>query len=160
MDKSFKTQSFNFIDFTEMDEAMSLQVWKCRNLPEIRKWMVTDSEIPLERHSSFVQSLNAIDNRLYYSILSGGVFVGSINLTFISEHEAERGIYLHPEYIGKGLAKLICKEFYQYFRDNRQLTVITTKVKVDNQPSLMLERSLGAVQEREDGDYVYFSLKL
>lgn len=158
--KSFNTDSFLFIDYTEMDEAMSRRVWECRNLPEIRKWMVNDSVIPASGHSAFVKSLDNSDKKRYFCILSGETFIGSINLTFTSGQEAERGLYLHPDFIGKGYAKRICREFYRYFRDNNGLTAITTKVKRTNVPSLMLERSLGALLEGEDAEFAYFTLRL
>lgn len=71
--KSFSTDKFTYINYTDMDEAMSRQVWECRNLPEIRKYMVNQETIPFESHRKFVNNLESSDNTLYYNVLSGGI---------------------------------------------------------------------------------------
>lgn len=158
--KSFTTDKFTYIDYTEMDDAMSRKVWECRNLPEIRKYMVNQIIIPFESHCIFVKKLRHNDNVLYYNVLSGGVIVGSINLHFNESDSAERGIYLDPSYQGKGLSKQICKDFYKHFRDNHGLRFITTKVLKDNVSSNALERSLGAEQVSEDDRFFYYKCDL
>lgn len=158
--KSFRTPSFDIISFTDMDSTISRKVWECRNLPEIRKWMTNDKPISYESHQNFVHQLNSVDNRLYFCVLQGGVLLGSINFHFENTIVAERGIYLNPEYIGKGLAKKICKELYSYFRDKKGLRQIKTKVKKENVSSNALEASLGAELIDEDDDYFYYVLDL
>lgn len=157
---SFSTENFTFLDFKEMDENMSLKVWECRNRPEIRKYMVNQDIIPFESHCKFVNNLQYVDNTLYYIVLSGTVFVGSINLHFGNSSTAERGIYLNPVYQGKGLSKQICKDFYKYFRDYQGLRFITTKVLKDNVSSNALERSIGAKLMKEDDKFFYYTCDL
>lgn len=159
--KSFCTDSFQFVDYTEMDESMSRRVLECRNLPEIRRWMVNDKVISYDDHKQFVMKLHHLDNTLYYSVLSGGgVFIASINLQFDNQTTAERGIYLHPDFWGHGLSKKICKELYTHFRDNKGLKTVKTKVKKNNVSSNALERSLGAAKIHDDDEYNYYSLDL
>lgn len=159
--RSFTTDIFKYIDYTEMDEDMSRLVWECRNLPEIRKYMVNQDIIPFDSHCKFVNNLQCKDNILYYSVLNrGGVFVGSINLHFDDAQSAERGIYLNPAHQGQGLSKQICKDCYKYFRDNHGLRFITTKVLKENISSNALERSLGAVKVAEDERFFYYRCDL
>lgn len=153
---SFKTENFTFIDFTEMDESMSRQVWECRNLPEIRKWMVNPECIQYEDHLRFVDGLKSKCNVKYYAVLQNGEFIGSVNIHIENDGSAERGIYIHPEYWGKGMAKKICRDFYSCLRRNVGINAITTKVLRENVGSNALERSLGASKISEDGRLCYY----
>lgn len=158
--KSFSTDRFTYIDYTEMDDVLSRQIWECRNLPEIRKYMVNQDIIPFDSHCKFVKSLQNNHNTLYYSVLSRGGFVGSLNLHFDDAESAERGIFLNPLYQGKGFSKQICKDFYKYFRDNHGLRFIITKVLKENLRSNALEHSLGAVRIAEDDVFFYYQCDL
>lgn len=158
--KSFRTENFEVIDFTDMNASLSKEVWECRNLPEIRKWMTNDQPISFESHQNFIRQLCNLDNASYYSVLLNGAFIGSINFHFEEGYVAERGIYLNPDFIGKGLAKKLCHEIYAYFRDKRGIRHVKTKVKKENINSNALEASLGAVISSEDDDYNYYLLDL
>lgn len=154
--KSFTTDSFEFIDFTEMDDTLIRQVWECRNLPEVRKWMVNPEYIPYESHLQFIRSLNSKGDTKYYAANLNGDLIGSVNVHIGNDGSAERGIYIHPEYWGKGLAKKICREFYSYLRSNMGINAITTKVLKENIGSNSLERSLGASKISEDESLNYY----
>lgn len=157
---SFKTENFTFIDFTEMDEAMSRKVWECRNLSEIRKWMVNSEFIPYDSHAGFVESLKHKTDALYFSVLHDGKFIGSVNIHMNLSGEAERGIYIHPDYWGKKYAKKMCSEFYSYVRKKFGITHITTKVLKENIGSNSLESSLNAMVVGEDERFYYYSCEL
>lgn len=157
---SFKTENFTFIDFTEMDEGMSKQVWECRNLPSIRKWMVSPEFIPYDSHVEFIESLKHKADALYFSILHEREFIGSLNIHMRIDGEAERGIYIHPNFWGKKLAKRICSEFYTYIRDNLGIKHITTKVLKGNLSSNSLESSLRANRIGEDDRFYYYRCEL
>lgn len=156
---SFKTENFTFIDFTEMDEGMSKQVWECRNLPEVRKWMVNKEPIPYDSHLMFVESLDKNPKALYFCVLYDESFIGSVNIHKEDNGSAERGIYIHPNYWGKKFARRICGEFYPYIIKELGISEITTKVLKDNLGSNSLENSLGASQAGEDDEFFYYSYK-
>lgn len=157
---SFNTENFSFLDFTEMDEDMSRQVWECRNLPEIRKWMVNTDTISFSDHCRFIDNLRQVDKKQYYCIIYNGIFAGSINIQYETPECAERGIYLHPDFFGQNLAVKVCNEFYKYLRKNTDLKYITTKVLRSNPSSNKLESSLHAMKTSEDCNYNYYRLKL
>lgn len=91
----------------------------------------------------------------------GGGFIGSINIHFEEDsNSAERGLYIHPDYWGKGLAKKICKEAYRYLRDNIGLKHITTKVLKENINSNSLENALGAKLVNKDDIFNYYDCQL
>lgn len=153
---SFSTESFSFIDFKDMDESISKQVWECRNLPEVRKWMVNKAPIPYDSHLRFVESLHQNPKALYFCVLHDGVFIGSVNIHTGVNGSAERGIYIHPDYWGNKFAKRICNEFYPYIIKNLGIKEVTTKVLKQNIGSNALEHSLDAVKVDEDDEFFYY----
>lgn len=157
---SFRTDNFTFIDFKEMDGDMSKQVWECRNLPEIRKWMVNPDLIPYDCHTEFVESLKHKTDTLYFSVLHEGDFIGSVNIHMSGDGEAERGIYIHSNHWGNKFAKKICSEFYSYVGKNFGITHITTKVLKENIGSNSLEGSLNAKRIGEDERFYYYRCDL
>ena len=158
--KSFRTLNFSFIDFTEMDENLSREVWKCRNMTEIRKFMTDSNPICYESHNYFVKSLDSQDKVCYYCVLMNEQFIGSVNIHFINSQTVERGIYIHPMFWGKGLSKLISSEFYSYLYFHKGIKTIVTKVMKNNKASNSLQYSLGGKLLKEDDIYYYYELKL
>lgn len=156
----FNTESFEFIDFVDMTLEMSTKIWECRNLPQIRQWMVTQDPIPYQNHAKFILNLSKDRKRKYYSVLENGDFVGSVNIQYLNSETAERGIYIAPDYWGKKYAKRICKEFYIFIRDNLKIKIITTKVFKANIASNSLEISLGARKIAEDTEFNYYQCNL
>lgn len=157
---SFKTDNFTFLDYTEMDDVMSRLVWECRNLPEIRKWMVNSDSISFMEHSRFIERLKLTGNSQYYCIIYNKSFIGSINIQYESQESAERGIYLHPDFFGRNLALKVCNEFYAYLRDYTTIRYITTKVLQNNFSSNRLEESLHANKIDEDGKFNYYRIDI
>lgn len=159
---SFTTESFVFIDFTEMDEETSRQVFECRNLPEIREFMDNSNPLVWENHVDFINKLAQNCKKAYFAIYakSTNKFIGSVNLHFEGSDSATRGIYLHPDCQGKGLSKKISREFYKYCRDIMGLHYINTKVFRNNEASNALQCTLGASRIGEDNAYFYYILDL
>lgn len=157
---SFNTANFTFVDFTEMNESQSLQVLECRNDPVIRMWMVNTDIISADNHSKFVKLLSNNKSKLYFSVLSRGQFIGSINIHIEDKDKAERGIYIHPRFWGKKFALNMCKEFYKYIHDNFGINIILTKVKKENVGSNALESALGAKILHDDASFFYYSCDL
>ncbi len=158
--RSFSTKHFEFVDFIELTPEQSEQVLQCRNLPEIRVCMVNTGIIDRHIHQEFVRNLRNNSKALYYSIYFNNNFVGAIYLQIEHLTTAERGIYLHPSFWGRGLSKKITTEFYKYISENFGIETIKTKVKKNNKSSNALENSLGALKEYEDDKYIYYSLDL
>lgn len=139
-----------------MTDELSKEVWKCRNLPEIRRYMMNTEPISYDSHKKFIERLKEDSNSRYFVVLRKGRFVGSVNLHFKNPKTAERGIYIVPDFQGMGIAKRICIEFYQYVERNSNIRSIYTTVLKDNQPSNALESSLGAIRTAEDDQLVHY----
>lgn len=158
--KSFITNNFQFVDYTEMDEVLCRKVWECRNLPEIRSNMSNPDPISLADHLMFIRNLMTACNKYYYSVLWKGSFIGSVNIHFLDDETVERGIYLDPQFWGKGLSKLISKEFYEYLHNQRSVNKVRTRVFKSNGPSNALQLSIGAKNVSSDDEYNYYELDL
>lgn len=159
---SLKTYNYCFKDYRELTEEESLLVWELRNRPDIRKWMTNSDPIELADHNRFIKSLFSRPDIRYYLVKNNeGLFIGSVNISFISEHEVERGIYINPSYQGMGHAGRLLKEFYEAIHQKYSIKRIVTKVFLSNEPSNALERSLGAMPMNvESPDYNYYELNL
>ncbi len=158
--RSFSTQSFDFIDFADMNEKTSKIVWQCRNLPEIRRWMVNQDPILWLNHSRFLEHRKNDSSNVHFCIMQVSEFVGSINYQVIDENTVERGIYINPKFWGKNIALKVCREFYEVLNHNMNVKLVCTKVFKDNIASNKLEISLGAGKVREDEQFNYYSLSL
>lgn len=139
-----------------------MSIWEIRNHPEIRKCMTYPEPIELADHRHFVKSLSEREDVRYYLVKDeGGNIIGSVNISHITLDTVERGIYIIPEYQGKGHAKRLSVEFYDYIHREFSINTVITKVLKENKPSNALQNSLGA--EPTDGElagYNYYLLKL
>lgn len=158
--KSFNTENFNFVDYTEMDSTLNDFIWQTRNLPQIRVNMVNKEYISKENHAIFLKNLKNNKIHDYFCVIWKESCVGSVNVKYLNKHSIERGIFLHPNFIGKRLSKLIAKELYAYLRENKGVTSVKTRVLKGNLASNALELSLGASCDGSDESYNYYSLNL
>jgi N-acylneuraminate cytidylyltransferase len=169
-----QSEHYTFINYSILDENLLAATHAERNRPAVRCQMVNDQEIPFENHRRFAESMR---NRLdygYYAVVSGegrgtrdegpGTgnrgLIGVINAQMLDDGVAERGIFMAEKYQGKGLAKSIVTEFYDLLRRERNIHTIITKVKVDNEASNALERSLGATLTGKAQKLNVFELKI
>lgn len=118
--------------------------------------MLNNEPIYLHSHYKFIEKLKNDRKALYFAVLMSGVLVGSVNLHFIGPNTAERGIYIVPDFQGRGLAKKICIELYQHVKENLDIRYITTTVLKANQRSNALEHSLGAARTAEDDHLFHY----
>ena len=157
------TEHFDFVNYTLLSEEDSRAIWQARNHPEVSRWMENSEPIPWEEHLQYVKSLAMRDDRVYYAVFTksagGGKLIGSQCVNPIEKDgTGESGLYLLPEQQGKGLGKLMKKEFIDYIFNHNLLQQITEKVKHDNIRNQQLNLSLGFQRTGEDERYVYFSL--
>ncbi|WP_286426772.1 UDP-4-amino-4,6-dideoxy-N-acetyl-beta-L-altrosamine N-acetyltransferase [Myroides marinus] len=97
-----------FVNFTELTSVEKEIVLIWRNDISIRKWMYNSSEIKLEDHIRFIDSLGERKDRLYYLVKRNDVSIGVFSLLDYTGKEGEWGYYLAPEYHGSNLGV----EFY------------------------------------------------
>lgn len=89
----------------------------------------------------------------------GGKIIGSQSLNpLLNKFEGESGLYLFPQYQGRGWGKFMKQEFIAYIFNNDLLQQITEKVKHTNVRNQQLNLLLGFEQIGEYDKYVYYRL--
>lgn len=158
---SFSTSNFKFVDYIMLNEEESRILWNARNDDEIRKWMVNKDIITWDNHLQFMRSLPHKSDRKYYAVFNfDGDLVGSQSINPLDGNErGESGLYLLPSFQGKGLGKLMKKEFIKYLFTKELLQVVTEKVRHENKRNNQLNISLGFILQRRDSEYNYYELR-
>lgn len=160
---NFTTQHFHFVSYSLLTVQESYAVWEARNNPDVRRWMINTSPISWSDHQQFMKDLSSRSDRAYYAVFSDleGVLkiIGTQNLNPLNKNiEGESGLFIFPEYQGKGLGRLMKREFIDYLFKNNILQQITEKVKKDNLRNSQLNKSLGFQLTGEDESFYYFTL--
>ena len=90
------------LNFTTLDQTQKELVLTWRNHPDIRKWMIDDSLIPLKNHLHFIDLLHTKTDRCYFLVQKDSEYIGVIDLTAMDANCAELGIYANPDMRGVG----------------------------------------------------------
>lgn len=144
-----------------MPESDSEKIWKLRNHPFIATWMINDNEISFSEHKRFIKNLKQNPNKDYYLIKDfDDNIIGSVNITYTDFGISERGIFINPDNWGKGHAYKCLTEFYNHIKNNHEVKIIRTVVKIDNDASNSLEKKLGSELIGTDNVYNTYILQL
>lgn len=157
----FATEHFHFVNYTQVPESDHRQILEVRNHPDIACWMETTDTISWASHQNYVHSLAQRTDRVYFGVYEngGGKIIGSQSLNpLLKDIEGESGLYLFPQFQGRGWGKLMKQEFIAYIFNNDLLQHITEKVKHTNIRNQQLNLSLGFEPTGKDEKYVYFRL--
>lgn len=159
--KGFLSDTYKFINYCELSLHDCKEIWQLRNHPDVRKWMINDVPIPLENHLAFIERLKSDSAKDYFIIKdTDSNIIGSVNISYTESGISERGLFINPQYWGKGHAARSMKEFYGKMRDLANVTGIETVVKVDNAASNGLEQKLGAQLEKTCDGYNHYFLRI
>lgn len=90
------------LNFTTLDQTQQELFLTWRNHPDIRKWMIDDTVIPLEDHLRFIDLLGSKTDRCYFLVQQDAQYLGVVDLTNIQPESAELGIYANPTMRGVG----------------------------------------------------------
>jgi len=157
--KAFWLLALREVNYTELTNEESKQVWQTRNLPEIRQWMFNPKPILWEEHSLFVSSLAQRQDKLYLAFFDREQVVASYDLVDIHDGQAECGLYLHPYYEGKGIASMIEHRMETIAR-NKGIHKLISQVLPHNEVSLWFFTRNGYIETHRDSAKVYFEKKI
>lgn len=90
------------LNFTTLDQTQKELVLTWRNHPDIRKWMIDDTVIPLEDHLRFIDLLGSKTDRYYFLVQQDAQYLGVVDLTNIQPESADLGVYANPAMRGVG----------------------------------------------------------
>ena len=156
----FVVSDYNFRAYPELDEATSELMRIGRNRDDVRKQMVNTDEISVDSHNKFVKGLKSRRDKQYYAVYFGDAIIGSVTLERTGDDSMERGIWLFESHRGKGHAKRLLVNLYDYLSSKLSIKTIETKVRKENEASQALEKSLGAQEISEDTEFIHYILKL
>ena len=129
----------NFIDLSQEEKMMILE-W--RNRLDIQKMMYTQSDIPLEKHLEFIDSLRVITDKLYFLVKKDNINIGVIYFTQIKSNESlVMGIYANPNL--KGYGKVLLETIIYFSFEILKVVKIYSEVYFENEKAYLLYKSYG-----------------
>lgn len=153
--KAFWQLAWREVNYAGLTEDESRQVWQTRNFLEIRKWMFNPEPFSWEEHSRFVASLAQRQDKLYIAFFDDEQLVASYDLIDIHDTQAECGLYLHPDYEGKGIASMI-EERMEEIAKAKGIHVLTSQVLNNNTASLAFFTRNGFCAQAKDYSVTQF----
>ena len=157
--KVFWQLAWREVNYTDLTKEESLQVWQTRNLPEIRKWMFNHNPFSWEEHSRFVTSLAQQQEKLYMAFFDGKQLIASYDLIDIHEGQAEYGLFLHPDYEGRGIASMIEWRMEEIAREIG-IHILTSQVFNNNAVSLAFFTRNGFIKTNANEQVTYLEKKI
>ncbi|WP_276855607.1 bifunctional UDP-2,4-diacetamido-2,4,6-trideoxy-beta-L-altropyranose hydrolase/GNAT family N-acetyltransferase [Bacteroides fluxus] len=152
--KEFHKNNLCFIDYRALDEHQHSLIWHARNDDSIRFQMEHTELIPWKSHLAYVKSLSAQYRKIYWAVYKEDKLIGSVNIEYDSVSEVERGIFILPEFWGKGDAALIDKSLFETLQE-QGITSVAAKVLKNNSRSLHFHLKLGYKLVSDDEKYNY-----
>jgi UDP-4-amino-4,6-dideoxy-N-acetyl-beta-L-altrosamine N-acetyltransferase len=129
----------NFIDLNYEEKNMVLE-W--RNRLDIQKMMYSQSDIPLEKHLEFIDSLRVITDKLYFLVKKDNINIGVIYFTQIKSNESlVMGIYANPNL--KGYGKILLETIIYFSFEILKVVKIYSEVYFENEKAYLLYKSYG-----------------
>ena len=153
--KAFWQLAWREVNYTELTETESRQVWQTRNLPTIRQWMFNPNSFTWEEHSHYVASLAQRQDKLYMAFFDGEQLMASYDLIDIHDSQAECGLYLHPDYDGKGIASMVDERMEEIARE-KGIQTLTSQVLNTNTTSLAFFTRKGFRAQAKDENVTLF----
>lgn len=156
----FRSLELEAINYTELTEAQSREVWALRNLEEIRKWMTNPDPFSFESHSRFIESLKTRKDKEYYAFYKDGSLVGSFDIVGIAENDsAETGLFVNPDTQGQGIGRqMFCR--MESRAHTLGLRTLKAEVLKGNERSLKLHLSMGYKAASERDGMIYLTKTL
>lgn len=158
--KDFKTENFQYINYTNLSKEQSKIIWEGRNHPEIRKWMTNPDEFSFEVHQQFIEDLKSREDRIFWAIVYNGEIIGSHCLNPYDKDikEGELGKFFIPKYLGKGLANPELNEFLSFVLNSGHVDKITVKTLISNERNQYINKKNGFIEVDRDDVYVYMEV--
>ena len=157
--KAFWQLAWREVNYTDLTEEESKQVWQTRNLPEIRQWMFNPNPFSWEEHSNYVASLSQRIDKLYIALFDGERLMASYDLIDIHDGQSECGLYLHPDFEGKGIASMVEERMEEIAR-GKGIYVLTSQVLNANAASLNFYIRNGYTKISEDDRVAHFEKQI
>lgn len=155
----FKTNSFYFKNYINLDLNQQQEILDNRNSVEIRKWMTNQDDISLDTHLRFINGLKNCKTKLYYACFYNDKMIGSFCLNPFSEGQSgEIGSYLFPQWQGQGIGLKAKSEFCQFFLAGAIVDCIFAKTRLNNYKNIHVNEKIGFKKYDSNDEYIYMKL--
>jgi UDP-2,4-diacetamido-2,4,6-trideoxy-beta-L-altropyranose hydrolase len=158
--KGFKyineVNSVSFINYTELNEVNKEKVLEYRNQEDVRKWMINYSEISLESHLNFIDTLKKSLDKYYFAAFRNNILIGGVSIIDCSSAICSVGLFLGKEFKGNGIELAYFSQ--QYVFSCLNLEEIIIKVHVDNRNAIDYNIFLGFKLYDRKGLWLCFRL--
>ncbi len=134
-----------FRDFTSLPVSLHKKILQWRNNQEVRKWMFTDRAIAQDEHSRFVKKLSNNKQKRYWVACVNAIPVGVVYIDFSiqSNTEATLGMYIAPEWQGKGFGTIVLSNFITSLAPSLGVQSLWLELYVENQAARRLYSNQG-----------------
>ena len=155
----FYRLALRMVNYVDMTESESRQVWETHNLPQIRKWMRNKTPFGFESHCTFVESLRKAKGKFYYAFFMGDELVGAYNFIDVQPHVVESGIFIHPAWQRKRLGDII-EDKMEGLAKAMGVAVIVADVYLGNKQSRNYFIRNKFKEVSRDEDFIHFEKSL
>ena len=152
--KSYIAAPFVFKNYVDLTTDEAIEVLECRNDIEVRKWMTSTEEIPLENHLKFIESLKTSEKNFYWAVYIENKFIGGVSLAGLDNLHASAGLFLNPKLIGTGLGIQIAICSNDLFFKHLGMKSLHSVVKKDNKNAFQLNKFIGYTSLDTDSEFL------
>lgn len=152
--KSYMAASFVFKNYVDLTTDEAIEVLKCRNDIEVRKWMTSTEEIPLENHLKFIESLKTSEKNFYWAVYLKDKFLGGFSIVEMDDYRASSGIFLNPQYIGTGIGIQIAIISGDFVFLHLGMKSLYSVVQKNNKNAIQLNKYLGYIFFDTDNEFI------
>ncbi len=156
--KSYIASPFVFKNYVDLTTEEAIEVLQCRNDIEVRKWMTSTEEIPLENHLKYIEGLRTSERNFYWAVYQDNQFIGGFSLTGMDNYRASSGIFLNPNLIGNGLGMQISIYSGDLYFLHLNMKSLYSVVKKNNHNAIKLNKFIGCTFYKEEGDFIPIEL--
>ena len=158
--KSYTVPPFVFKNYVDLTTEEATEVLKCRNDIEVRKWMTSTEEIPLENHLKYIEGLRTSERNFYWAVYQDGILQGGISLTGIADYHADSGIFLNPNLKKPGLGLLISYISIDFYFTTLGIKRLYSVVNKENKKAIRMNQLLGSSFGSSNTDFIPVELSI
>ena len=133
-------KEIKLINFTDLSNDEKKIILEWRNNPNIKKWMYTQSDITLESHLNFIDSLNNSKDKLYFLVKKEDENIGVIYFTNLTKKEVYFGLYANPTIKILGVGRILEKLSIDFAFNSLNARKLKLEVFEDNIQVINLHR--------------------
>ena len=152
----FVTRLNETFEWIWLTNSVAEHLIEIRNAEHVLSNMRNSSKISMERHLKFLQTYISLQ-RVDFVLVNKDTdqYVGGMNIS-LTDHGFEIGKYIgNLDYIGKGIAYPMSRNFIRYINDNlSEIENIRAVTRLDNAKNINLNFKLGfKIIKRVENDY-------